>query len=212
LKIWRVSSVVRTLAVLVLALAPATAVPSCNLSVIDHRVTEDAAGLWNPNVYRRLVDGLSVGQVGAALWEGSESRFGRTTWRGVDSELLAAGSTELLKRAFTRVRPANTDDPCRFFAHGSNHSFPAGEPAASAALVVPYVLEYGREQPAVFGLLALPGYVGVARIKARAHWQTDVLAGWFIGGLSGWYADSRATPLVVALLPDGLVLGLKRRF
>jgi membrane-associated phospholipid phosphatase len=28
-------------------------------------------------------------------------------------------------------------------------------------------------------------------VKNQAHWQTDVLAGWAAGGLSGWYAHSR---------------------
>ena len=62
------------------------------------------------------------------------------------------------------------------------------EAAEAAALVTPYMLEYGPDQPAVYLLALLPLYVGVGRVKAQAHWQTDVIAGWAVGGLSGWYA------------------------
>ena len=48
----------------------------------------------------------------------------------------------------------------------------------AAALVTPYVLEYGRDYPATYALLLLPLYVGAGRIKNQAHWQTDVVAGW----------------------------------
>ena len=59
---------------------------------------------------------------------------------------------------------------------GSNDSFPSRESAGAAALVTPYVLQYGRDYPATYALLLLPLYVGVGRIKNQAHWQTDVLA------------------------------------
>jgi hypothetical protein len=39
-----------------------------------------------------------------------------------------------------------------------------------------------------------------------------VLFGWAVGGLSGWYAHSRETPLFVEVLPHGVVIGLKTRF
>ncbi|HTT10682.1 MAG TPA: phosphatase PAP2 family protein [Burkholderiaceae bacterium] len=205
------------LAVLAFALAAiqspaALAGSSCIWSVIDHKWTKDNAGIWDPTVYRTLMDGLTLAQVGAALWEGSESRFGKSSWQGMDAGLLTAGSVEVMKRAFTRMRPADTDDPCRFFAHDSNHSFPSGEAAQAAALVAPYLFEYGGDHPATYGLLLLPIYVGVARIKDQAHWQSDVLAGWAVGGLWGWYAHSRDTPLVVQILPGGVFVGIKARF
>jgi membrane-associated phospholipid phosphatase len=191
---------------------PAAASDSCIWSVIDHTWTKDEAGMWNPTVYRDLMAGLTTAQVGAALWEGSESRFGKTAWQGMDAEILAGATAQVMKRVFTRVRPRDKDDPCLFFAHGSNRSFPGGEPAVAAALVSPYVLEFSHEHPATYGLLLLPMYVGVARIKAQAHWQSDVLAGWAVGGLSGWYAHSRDTPLLVEILPGGVFVGIKTHF
>ena len=56
----------------------------------------------------------------------------------------------------------------------------------AAALATPYILEYGHDNPAVYGLLAIPAYVGVARLKNHAHWQTDVIAGWALGATAGF--------------------------
>ena len=208
----RTQLAVATLAFAAVLPAAAVASDSCFWSVIDHKWTKDESGIWDPTVYRGLTRAVTLGQVGAALWEGAESRFGKTTWQGIDSELIAAGSAEIMKRTFTRVRPTDTDDPCRFFAHDSNRSFPSGEAAVAAALVAPYVIEYAGQYPATFALLTVPLYVGIARIKAQAHWQSDVLFGWTVGGLSGWYAHSRETPLLVEILPHGVTVGIKTRF
>jgi hypothetical protein len=185
---------------------------SADWSVIDHRVQKDESGIWNPTVYRGLVGALSIAALGGALWEGSESRFGKTLWQTIDSELLAAGSTTAMKYLFTRKRPSETSDPNEWFAHGSNDSFPSTEAAFSASLVTPFVLEYAGEHPAAYGLLALPLYVGIGRVKNQAHWQSDVLVGWAIGGFSGWYTHSRESPILVQVFPHGVFVGLKTRF
>jgi undecaprenyl-diphosphatase len=147
-----------------------------------------------------------------ALWEGGESRLGNTAWRGIDSEIIGAVSAEALKHVFTRVRPSETDDPGLWFQGESNHSFPSGEAATAAAIVTPYILEYGKDHPSVYALTLVPLYVGIGRVKAQAHWQTDVLAGWAIGGLSGWYAHARDTPIVLQVMPHGIFVGLKKTF
>jgi undecaprenyl-diphosphatase len=179
--------------------------------VIDHKVQQDESGIWNPNVYRGLFVTLTVAQVGGAIWEGAETRFGRTMWQGMDSQLVTLAATEVMKYSFGRVRPIDATDPCQWFEHG-NYSFPSGEASSAAALVTPYVLEYASDYPATYGLLILPLYIGVARVKAQAHWQSDVLVGWAVGGLGGWYAHSRETPLLVEILPHGAVVGLKTHF
>jgi len=192
-------------------LLSAAANAGCGWSVIDHRVQQDETGIWNPNVYRSIFVTLTAAQIGGAAWEGAESRFGKTTWQGIDSQLITLGATEIMKYSFGRVRPSDTDNPCEWFQHG-NYSFPSGEASSAAALVTPYVLEYGSEYPWTYGLLALPLYIGAARVKNQAHWQSDVLVGWTVGGLAGWYAHSRETPLLVEILPHGAVVGLKTRF
>ncbi len=106
------------------------------------------------------------------------------------------------------ARPAG-NNPCLWFQGGHNYSFPSGEAAVAAGLVTPYVLEYGPEYPLTYALLLVPLYVGAGRIKNQAHWQTDVIAGWAVGGLSGWYAHSRDVPIMIEILPHGFAIGLQ---
>ena len=86
------------------------------------------------------------------------------------------------------------------------------EATNAAALVTPYILEYGDDHPEAYGLLAIPAYVGAARLKNHAHWQSDILAGWGLGAASGYYAYSRDVPLLVSILPRGITVGLRREF
>ena len=185
---------------------------NCGWSRVDHRVSYDASGIWNPNVYRGVVGGLTIAQIGGAFWEGSETRFGRTMWQGIDAELIAAVSAQAGKYIFTRARPDQGNNPCLWFQGGSHDSFPSHEASVTAALVTPYVIEYGSDNPATYALLLLPLYVGVGRVKNQAHWQTDVIAGWAVGGLSGWAAHSLKTPITIQLLPHGVAVGFKKQF
>ena len=76
--------------------------------------------------------------------------------------------------------------------------------------VTPFILEYGSDHPAVWALGLLPVYDAVARVRSRAHWQTDVLASLAIGTGIGYYAHSRQTSLTVGLLPGGFSVGWKK--
>ena len=185
---------------------------NCGWSHVDHLVSYDASGIWNPNVYRGIVGALTVAEIGGAVWEGSETRLGKTMWQGIDSEIIAGITATAGKYIFTRARPSTADNPCLWFQRGSNYSFPSGEASVAAALVTPYVLEYGGVYPATYALLLLPLYVGAGRLKNQAHWQTDVLAGWAAGGVSGWYAHSRDVPIMIQLLPHGFTVGYKKEF
>jgi len=180
--------------------------------LIDHRITKDDSAIWNPSVERDVLLAATLGQLGLALWEGGGSKLGDTAWRGIDSEVIGAAATEALKHVFTRERPSETSDPNRFFAGGSNHSFPSGEAAEAASLVTPYLVAYGGQHPALYALTALPLYVGIARIKAQAHWQSDVLAGWAVGGAAGWYASRRDSPFLLQIMPHGIQVGWKKKF
>jgi len=200
------ASPIRLLLVLLAATTPSA------WADIDHLVPQDESGIWNPSIYRGLQLGLTIGQIGLALYEGGETRLGNTAWRGIDSELIATVSTEALKRTFRRARPRDNPDPNSWFTCSSNCSFVSGEAAEAASLVTPYMLEYGADHPAVYLLAVLPLYVGAGRVKAQAHWQTDVIAGWAVGGLSGWYAHQRDQPIVLQLMPHGIFVGLKKSF
>jgi hypothetical protein len=53
----------------------------------------------------------------------------------------------------------------------------------------------------VWALELLPAYDAVARMKAQAHWQTDVLAGWALGTEAGYLATRWEMPIFVQILP-----------
>jgi len=58
----------------------------------------------------------------------------------------------------------------------------------------------------------LPVYDAIARVKVRAHWQSDVLAIFAMGTAIGAYDHSRSSSLSVGVLPRGLTIGWKKSF
>jgi membrane-associated phospholipid phosphatase len=180
---------------------------------IDHRLKTSDEGFWS----RRVQLGLQVGMIASvttlALYEGSESRLGRTAWQAIDSMIITAGATQAAKIAFSRSRPNATDDAGKFFQGSRNRSFPSGEVSNVAAILTPFVLEYGAESPwLVAGAGALVVYDGVARMKVRGHWQSDVIAGAGLGLSIGYLMHQRSQPLVLLPLPRGIFLGFSRQF
>ena len=180
---------------------------------IDHRLSYDDSGIWARSNQNALIAVLLVGEVGGALWEGGEERFGRTLWQSIDATVIGGVSSEALKRVFSRERPDRTSDPNQWFKGGGNQSFPSGEVTTTSAVVTPLVLEYGREHPAVYALELLPVYDAIARMKVRAHWQSDVIAGFALGSGAGYFAHSRSgMPLVLSVMPHGIYVGLKKQW
>ena len=179
---------------------------------IDHRLNSDATGIYNRDVKNFVLYSLVSGVVIGAVWEGGETRLGKTYWQSIDSTALGAASAEALKHIFTRARPSQGNDPNAWFQGGSHYSFPSGEVTTVAAVITPFVLEYRHDYPAVYALELLPLYDGIARMKSQAHWQTDVLFGWALGTLTGYYAHSRDTPLIISIMPHGFMVGIKKSF
>ncbi len=179
---------------------------------LDHKVTFDDSGIWNRNVQKAVEYGSIAVALGGAVWEGGETRLGRTFWQGVDSSVLGALIAEPAKRVFDRARPAQTDDPNKWFQGSGHHSFPSGEVTLLSAAVSPFVFEYAHDQPWVIGLEVLPLYDAIARVKVQAHWQTDVLAGFAIGTAAGYYAHSRDSPFILQALPHGIAVGIHKQW
>ena len=179
---------------------------------IDHRLGYDNRGIWNRSIQKDLVYALAGGDVLGGLWEGGNTRLGHTFWQSIDATGLSALSSQALKLTFTRKRPSQSDSPNEWFRGSRYQSFPSGEVAAVSAVVTPFVLEYGPEDPWIYGLEVLPAYDAVARMKVHGHWQTDVLAGFAVGTLSGYYAHSRKEPFLLSVLPDGVEVGLRYRW
>jgi membrane-associated phospholipid phosphatase len=177
---------------------------------IDHKLSYDNSGIWKRSNQLALLDLMIAGELIGGLWEGGETRLGKTYWQAIDASLLAGLSAQPLKYAFSRSRPTQTDDPNAWFQGSGHYSFPSGEVAAISAIVTPFVLEYGAENPSVYALEVLPLYDALARMKVHAHWQTDVLAGFALGTASGFYARRRDSPLVLSLMPNAVFVGLRK--
>ncbi len=179
---------------------------------IDHRWHYDDSGIWNKAHQNQILFGTGLAIAATALWEGNHNRFGHTMWQSGDAIALSLAADFTLSNVFQRERPEDTANPNRWFQGFGNTSFPSGHAMISAAAVTPIVLEYGKDHPWAWALEAIPLYEGIARVKTRMHWQTDVLAGWAIGTALGFYAHSRKIPIWITVLPKGFAIGLYTRF
>jgi len=188
-------------------------VAGCSLAGgIDHLVEFDDSGIWKRSNQTALINILIAGEVAGALWEGGDTRLGKTFWQSIDSSAIGALSSEALKHIFTRSRPAQSPDPNLWFQGHGHYSFPSGEVTAVTAIVSPFVFEYAHDHPAVYALELLPLYDAIARVKVHAHWQTDVLAGFALGTGTAYFAHTRESPIILGVLPHGFMLGLKVKF
>jgi membrane-associated phospholipid phosphatase len=206
----------RKIPILVAALAATLAFPPAHAGGgplgIDHKVDTQNSGIWARHDQLMLEDGTILTLLVGALWEGGEDRIGTTYWRAIDSSVLGAISSTALKYAFTRSRPAQTDNPNDWFQGKGHYSFPSGEVTLISSAVTPFVLEYQDDHPAIWALELLPAYDAVARVKTGAHWQSDVLAGFALGTGTGYLAYKRDSPLILEELPHGFMVGFKKRF
>ena len=178
---------------------------------IDSVVHSGDSGIWSRGNQRALEVIAIAGTIGAAVWEGSDSRFGRTLWQSTDSLAIGGLGYVILNNTFRRLRPSQTNDPNQWFKPGG-HSFPSGEVTTVASAVTPFVLEYGPDHPVAYALELLPAYDAIARVRSKGHWQTDVLAAWALGTAAGYYAHNRAQPITVMVLPRGITIGLRKSF
>ncbi|MEO5565497.1 MAG: phosphatase PAP2 family protein [Luteimonas sp.] len=180
---------------------------------IDHKLNYDDSGIWKRSYQKQLAVGLALTTIGGALFADNDSRLGRTFDQSLDSMVLTAATTSVMKVAFSRERPSENADPGDFFDGRGHQSFPSGEVAEVTAVVTPFIAEYGDDHPAVWALALLPAYDAVARVKVNGHWQSDVIVGAAIGAAWGVWAHRRHSPLIMGLLPGhGMMIGYARRF
>lgn len=179
---------------------------------IDHLVDYQNSGIWKRSNQTLLLDTLIGGEIAGALWEGGETRLGKTFWQSIDASAIGAVSSEALKHIFTRSRPDQSPDANLWFQGSHHYSFPSGEVTAVTAIVTPFVLEYAHDYPAVYALELLPLYDGIARVKVHAHWQSDALASFALGTGTAYFAHTRDSPLILSALPHGFLVGLHAKF
>jgi membrane-associated phospholipid phosphatase len=177
---------------------------------IDHEWSYSSGALWQRNNQLGLEYGVVATEVIGALWFGNDTELGHTFFQALDGSAISAVAAQGLKYGFGRARPIAGQGPNKWFSGGQ--SFPSGEVALQASFVTPFIVNYGRKEPWVWSLEALPIYDAVARMKVQAHWQTDVLAGWLLGTATGYVATRWETPLTVQVIPRGLSVGFSRRF
>jgi len=184
------------------------------LAGIDHMWTYDDSGIWARPYQEALEYGVIAFEVGGALWEGGDTRFGRTLWQSIDASVSSGVVAQIMKVGFSRVRPIDSGgDPNLWFKGHGNQSFPSGEVTLVSSVITPIVLEYGHDNPAVYALELLPVYDAIGRMKLQAHWQTDVLAGFALGTGAGWLMHKNPnTPYILNVLPHGFYIGLKKSF
>jgi len=179
---------------------------------IDHRLPDDNSGIWKRSNQLDLEYGVILTELGGALWYGGESRIGRTFWQSIDASTFSALTVQALKYGFSRARPYQSASPNHWFQGSCCQSFPSGEVTLQASFVTPFILEYHREDPWVWGLEALPLYDALARMKTQGHWQTDVLSGWALGTAFGVFAHNRNLPFFLSVMPHGMMLGWHTSF
>ena len=180
---------------------------------IDHILRrDDSSGAFSRSKQLAAMDLSIIAVLGGAMYEGNDSRLGRTFWQATDSMLITAVATEGTKLVFRRQRPVNGNDPDAWFASRHDRSFPSGEVAHMAAVVTPFIAEFHQDTPAVWALAALPLYVGVGRLKSQAHWQTDVLAGSALGGGIGYLIHIHNPNFTASVLPRGFSIGYHTSF
>jgi membrane-associated phospholipid phosphatase len=198
------------LAVGLLCAVPGVAAAAGGPLGIDHELPYANNGIWKRSVQNAVVYGLISGEVIGAVWEGGETRFGRTLWQSIDASVAGGIASGLLKKTFSRVRPNDGNNPDLWFKGHGNASFPSGEVTTTSAIVTPLVLEYAADHPAVYALELLPIYDAIARMKVQAHWQTDVIAGFAIGTTVGWLVRrNRDTPYVLRIMPHAIYVGIR---
>jgi hypothetical protein len=205
---------VRLSLLLALLLRVPTSVAGGGLFGIDHELTYDNSGIWRRTNQEVLEYGLIGGEVVGAIWEGGETRFGRTLWQSVDASAASGVVALAMKYAFSRVRPIDSNnDPNLWFKGHGNQSFPSGEVTAVSSIITPVVLEYGPEHPLTYALELLPVYDGIARMKVQAHWQSDVLAGFALGTGTGWLIHRNPnSPFILRVMPHEIYVGIGTRF
>lgn len=176
---------------------------------LDHRVTKDTSGIYS--LQDAVPVSLTLLAAGCAWWQGTEDRLGRTCWEAGESALGGALAAAGLQFITGRQSPSATDDPNNWFKGGKG-SFPSSHVAVTTAVITPFIYQYIHDEPLVAALALLPVYEMVARVKAREHWQTDVIAGAALGFAIGAYEAHRNNPFVFSVLPGGAYVGFHHSF
>ena len=181
---------------------------SIHAQSFDTQVTRDTSGFWGAgyNVPRYSF----YLTLGIAAWEGSDSKLGGAAWQAIDAGIMSQLITEVYKTTAKRDRPRADTGSNAWNADGK--SFVSGHVSGMTAVITPYILQYQDETAWVHLLWALPAWQMGGRIKANAHWQTDVIAGAIVGFASGYWAHHLDYPFTLYFVDDHVVFGFQAKF
>lgn len=175
---------------------------------LDKKVKKDDNGFWGAHYDIPKYSAIAV--IGVAVTEGTETRFGKTSWQSLEAGITSQIFTEGIKEATGRKRPRQTDNPNDWDEDGK--SFVSAHVSGMTALVTPYILEYSQDTMYVHALWLLPAYQMVGRVKAQAHWQSDVIGGALVGFGSGYISHKYDLPFLFYFDGDKKYVGLRYRF
>ena len=174
---------------------------------IDHRVRATLATHRKPKLRATLKAVGASGTVGiyapatllAMMMVARRTGRQDRAWPVAGSIVAAAAGSLVLKHLVKRPRPRTPSGP-----FNEKPSFPSGHTtrASAAALAIAYVLIRERMSPREIALplaIAISLGTGVSRAYADAHWTTDVIGGWALGGTSAalsalYYEQVRSSP------------------
>ena len=111
----------------------------------------------------------------------------RTALAALLALLIAMLAADVLKHLFGRPRP-----PMHLaLVWVPGDAFPSTHAAATSAIAVAVLVAFPwpsarTAQAAALIAAVLLGFVGACMVYVGAHWLTDVLAGWVIGGTVGY--------------------------
>jgi len=74
---------------------------------LDKKVKLDEDGFWG--AHYNIPQYVTIGILAAAAYEGTESRFGKTSWQSLDAGLMSQILAEGFKRATGKLRPRESD-------------------------------------------------------------------------------------------------------
>jgi len=162
---------------------------------------------------------LSIGTYGVARIAGS-SHFSELGLRATEAIVVSGAITAVTKGIIGRQRPYVDDQDSHYYVFGKGFgnqdytSMPSGHTTAAFAFAASVTDETAHLWPKQTWWVATLTYgsaaaVGVARIYSNAHWTSDVIAGAFVGTLSGlgvnrWHRAHPNSKLDKWLLPKSV--------
>lgn len=165
---------------------------------------------------RYVLPALAISTVGARLAEWDD--VFDPAWRALQTQVVAGGSTVVLKSLIGRRRPeVSPDDPYRFSPVSfSFNSLPSGHTTTAFALATSLALETSSV-PLDVVLYGLATTTAFARMHVDKHWASDTVVGAAIGILAARliHRHRRAgddSPATAAGRGPGVMLGMNFSF